>query len=97
MRDQLGNFIQREMLWFYTVQTKQTRTVGWSAHLTGSLPTRPVTGGGNTVEVGATRTKFEFENEGMRIQYNFLAVRDTNVNFFLCEFQRFELYYKRLF
>ena len=34
-----------------------------------------------------TRTGSEFENELMRIRHNFLRIRDTNINFILCQFQ----------
>ena len=42
-----------------------------------------------------TRTRSEFENELMKIRYNFLGIRHKNVKFVLCQFQRFELYYKK--
>ena len=43
------------------------------------------------VEGDTTRTRSESENELMRIRHTFLGIRDTNVNFILCQFQRFEL------
>ena len=37
----------------------------------------------------------EFKNELMRIRHNFFGIRDTNVNFVLCQFERFELYLEK--
>ena len=49
------------------------------------------------VEGGTMRMRSKFENKLTKIRYNFLGIRQKNLNFVLCQFQRFKLYYKKYF
>ena len=47
------------------------------------------------VKGDTTRTRSEFENELDENKVQFLRIRDKNVNFVLCQFQRFVLYLQK--
>ena len=47
------------------------------------------------MEGDTTRTRSEFENELNENKVQFARIRDKNVNFVLCQFQRFVLYLQK--
>ena len=46
-------------------------------------------------EGDTTRTRSKFENELNENKVQFVRIRDKNVNFVLCQFQRFVLYLQK--
>ena len=47
------------------------------------------------MEGDTTRTRPEFENELNENKVQFVRIRDKNINFVLCHFQRFVLYLQK--
>ena len=63
-----------------------------SAFETVPIRIRTISNPSKLVEGVTTSMSSEFENELKRNKVQFVRIRDKNVNFFLCHFQRFVLF-----